>query len=141
MIVNNMFTIIKGAAAGVIEQAIKANRPYLVAVLIDREIHPVGTGTWQMLALPHPEPNFTRLVRGGQWLLRHSGQVRAANASRNPRIAVAGKAPARAGTLPEVFVTVKISGDDFCLVAKNPQVAVRLSRYLSPQPAGAQSQG
>lgn len=49
---------------GVVEQALRANRPYLVEVLVDREIRPVGTGTWQLPPLPHPEPNFTRLARG-----------------------------------------------------------------------------
>lgn len=48
----------------IVEQALKANRPYLVEVLVDREIRPVGTGTWQLPPLPHPEPNFTRLARG-----------------------------------------------------------------------------
>ena len=49
---------------GVVEEAIKANRPYLVEVIVDREIRPVGTGTWELPPLPHPEPNFTKLARG-----------------------------------------------------------------------------
>jgi len=48
---------------GVIEAAIAANRPYVVEVMVDREIRPVGTGTWSLPPLPHPEPNFTRLAR------------------------------------------------------------------------------
>ena len=49
---------------GAVEEAIKANRPYLVEVVVDREIRPVGTGTWELPPLPHPEPNFTKLARG-----------------------------------------------------------------------------
>lgn len=48
---------------GVIETAIAANRPYVVEVTVDREIRPVGTGTWSLPPLPHPEPNFTELAR------------------------------------------------------------------------------
>ena len=47
-----------------IETAIKAGKPYLVEVVVDREIRPVGTGTWVLPPLPHPEPNFLRLARG-----------------------------------------------------------------------------
>ena len=43
---------------GVLETAIKANRPYLVEVPVGREIRPVGTGTWQLPPIPHGEPNF-----------------------------------------------------------------------------------
>jgi acetolactate synthase-1/2/3 large subunit len=49
---------------GAIETAIAANRPYLVEVVVDREIRPVGTGTWVLPPLPHPEPNFLKLARG-----------------------------------------------------------------------------
>lgn len=49
---------------GTLETAIKSNQPYLVEVVVDREIRPVGTGTWSPPPLPHPEPNFTRLARG-----------------------------------------------------------------------------
>ncbi|MBI2297095.1 MAG: thiamine pyrophosphate-binding protein [Betaproteobacteria bacterium] len=49
---------------GTLETAIKSNKPYLVEVVVDREIRPVGTGTWSLPPLPHPEPNFTRLARG-----------------------------------------------------------------------------
>jgi acetolactate synthase-1/2/3 large subunit len=47
---------------GVLETAIKANRPYLVEVQVDREIRPVGTGTWELPPIPHGEPNFHKLV-------------------------------------------------------------------------------
>jgi len=46
----------------VLETAIKANRPYLVEVPVDREIRPVGTGTWSLPPLPHAEPNFRKLA-------------------------------------------------------------------------------
>lgn len=49
---------------GAIEIAIKAGKPYLVEVVVDREIRPVGTGTWVLPPLPHPEPNFLKLARG-----------------------------------------------------------------------------
>jgi acetolactate synthase-1/2/3 large subunit len=47
---------------GVLETAIKANRPYLVEVIVDRDIRPVGTGTWQLPPIPHAEPNFRKLA-------------------------------------------------------------------------------
>ena len=47
---------------GVLETAIKANRPYLVEVPVGREIRPVGTGTWQLPPIPHGEPNFRQLA-------------------------------------------------------------------------------
>jgi len=47
---------------GVLETAIKANRPYLVEVPVDREIRPVGTGTWELPPIPHAEPNFPKLA-------------------------------------------------------------------------------
>ena len=49
---------------GILETAIKANKPYLVEVPVDREIRPVGTGTWSLPPLPHPEPNFAKLAFG-----------------------------------------------------------------------------
>jgi acetolactate synthase-1/2/3 large subunit len=51
-----------GDLEGVLETAIKANRPYLVEVQVDREIRPVGTGTWELPPIPHGEPNFHKLV-------------------------------------------------------------------------------
>ena len=47
---------------GVIETAIKSNKPYLVEVSVDREIRPVGTGTWELPPIPHGEPNFRKLA-------------------------------------------------------------------------------
>ncbi len=46
----------------VLETAIKADRPYLVEVPVDRDIRPVGTGTWSLPPLPHGEPNFRKLA-------------------------------------------------------------------------------
>ncbi len=51
-----------GDLEGVLEIAIKSNRPYLVEVMVDREIRPVGTGTWSLPPLPHAEPNFRKLA-------------------------------------------------------------------------------
>lgn len=53
-----------GDIEDVVETAIKANRPYVVEVVVDREIRPVGTGTWVLPPLAHPEPNFLKLARG-----------------------------------------------------------------------------
>ena len=47
---------------GVLETAIKANKPYLVEVMVDRDIRPVGTGTWELPPIPHAEPNFRKLA-------------------------------------------------------------------------------
>ncbi len=47
---------------GVLETAIKANQPYLVEVMVDRDIRPVGTGTWSLPPFPHAEPNFRKLA-------------------------------------------------------------------------------
>lgn len=47
---------------GVLETAIKANKPYLVEVPVDRDIRPVGTGTWSLPPFPHAEPNFRKLA-------------------------------------------------------------------------------
>jgi acetolactate synthase-1/2/3 large subunit len=47
---------------GILETAIKSNRPYLVEVPVDRDIRPVGTGTWQLPPIPHGEPNFRKLA-------------------------------------------------------------------------------
>ncbi len=46
----------------VLETAIKANRPYLVEVPVDRDIRPVGTGTWALPPFAHAEPNFRKLA-------------------------------------------------------------------------------
>ena len=47
---------------GALEVAIKSNKPYLVEVPVDRDIRPVGTGTWVLPPLPHGEPNFRKLA-------------------------------------------------------------------------------
>jgi acetolactate synthase-1/2/3 large subunit len=51
-----------GDLEGILETAIKANKPYLVEVQVDRDIRPVGTGTWQLPPFPHAEPNFRKLA-------------------------------------------------------------------------------
>ena len=47
---------------GALETAIKTNKPYLVEVPVDRDIRPVGTGTWALPPFPHAEPNFRKLA-------------------------------------------------------------------------------
>ena len=47
---------------GALETAIKSGKPYLVEVPVDREIRPVGTGTWALPPIPHGEPNFRKLA-------------------------------------------------------------------------------
>ena len=47
---------------GALETAIAANRPYVIDVRVDREIRPVGTGTWELPPIPHGEPNFRKLA-------------------------------------------------------------------------------
>jgi len=51
-----------GDLEGILDAAIKANKPYLVEVPVDREIRPVGTGTWALPPFPHAEPNFRKLA-------------------------------------------------------------------------------
>lgn len=51
-----------GDLEGALDAAIKANKPYLVEVPVDREIRPVGTGTWVLPPIPHSEPNFRTLA-------------------------------------------------------------------------------
>ena len=52
--------------AGEVEDAIKtaiaANRPYLIEVPVEREIRPIGTGSWELPPLPQPEPNFLKAL-------------------------------------------------------------------------------
>lgn len=45
-----------------IATAIRANTPYLIEVPVDREIRPIGTGSWALPPLPQPEPNFLRAL-------------------------------------------------------------------------------
>lgn len=47
---------------GVLETAIQANRPYVVEVTVDRDLRPVGTGSWELPPLPHVQPNFPSLA-------------------------------------------------------------------------------
>jgi len=51
-----------GDLEGALETALKANKPYLVEVPVDRDIRPVGTGTWALPPFPHAEPNFRKLA-------------------------------------------------------------------------------
>jgi acetolactate synthase-1/2/3 large subunit len=46
----------------VLSAAIAANRPYLIEVPVDREIRPIGTGSWDLPPLPQPEPNFLKAL-------------------------------------------------------------------------------
>jgi acetolactate synthase-1/2/3 large subunit len=52
--------------AGELEDAIKtaiaANCPYLLEVPVEREIRPIGTGSWELPPLPQPEPNFLKAL-------------------------------------------------------------------------------
>ena len=45
-----------------LDHAIKANKPYLLEVPVDREVRPIGTGSWELPPLPHPEPNFRKAL-------------------------------------------------------------------------------
>lgn len=51
-----------GEVEDAIQTAIRANRPYLVEVPVDRDIRPIGTGSWDLPPLPHPEPNFLKAL-------------------------------------------------------------------------------
>ncbi|MBP1934558.1 thiamine pyrophosphate-binding protein [Ammoniphilus resinae] len=41
-----------------VKHALELNQPYLIEVLVDRDIKPPGTGTWVLPPFKHPEPNF-----------------------------------------------------------------------------------
>ena len=45
-----------------LKAAIAAGRPYLLEVPVDREIRPIGTGSWELPPLPPPEPNFLKAL-------------------------------------------------------------------------------
>jgi acetolactate synthase I/II/III large subunit len=47
----------------VLDVAIKAGRPYLVEVPVDRDIKPVGTGSWAFPPLEPSKPNFVDKAR------------------------------------------------------------------------------
>ncbi len=49
-----------GDLPGAIDHAIKAGRPYVLEVLVDRDVKPPSTGSWQLPPFPHPEPTFGR---------------------------------------------------------------------------------
>jgi acetolactate synthase-1/2/3 large subunit len=51
-----------GEVEDAIRTAIRANRPYLVEVPVDRDIRPIGTGSWALPPLPNPEPNFLKAL-------------------------------------------------------------------------------
>ena len=44
--------------------AVRAGRPSLVEVMVDREIRPVATGGWELPPLPPAQPNFEKLALG-----------------------------------------------------------------------------
>ena len=43
---------------GALEQAVKANKPYLIDVHVDANVRPPATGTWALPPLRHAEPVF-----------------------------------------------------------------------------------
>jgi acetolactate synthase-1/2/3 large subunit len=47
-----------GEVEDVLRTAVAAGRPYLIEVPVDREVRPIGTGSWDLPPLPPPEPNF-----------------------------------------------------------------------------------
>lgn len=51
-----------GEVEDAIQTAIRANRPYLVEVPVDRDIRPIGTGSWDLPPLTPPEPNFLKAL-------------------------------------------------------------------------------
>jgi acetolactate synthase-1/2/3 large subunit len=51
-----------GELEDAIRTAVAANRPYLLEVPVDREIRPIGTGSWDLPPLPNPEPNFLKAL-------------------------------------------------------------------------------
>ena len=44
--------------APALEAAIKNNRPCVIDVIVDRDIPPIGTGSWQFVPFAPPKPNF-----------------------------------------------------------------------------------
>lgn len=52
--------------AGVLEQAVAANRPTLIDVHVDAEIRPPATGVWELPPIPPKEPVFGKPWRPGQ---------------------------------------------------------------------------
>lgn len=46
--------------AGAVEHALRAGRPFVLDVPVDRDIRPPSVGTWELPPLPHGEPAFGR---------------------------------------------------------------------------------
>ena len=51
-----------GEVARAIATAVRADVPYPVEVPVDRDIRPIGTGSWDLPPLPNPEPNFLKAL-------------------------------------------------------------------------------
>jgi acetolactate synthase-1/2/3 large subunit len=51
-----------GEVEDAIRTAVAADTPYLIEVPVDREIRPIGTGSWDLPPLPPPEPDFIRAL-------------------------------------------------------------------------------
>lgn len=43
---------------GALETAIASNKPYVVEVDINRDVHPIGTGSWHFVPYDPPKPNY-----------------------------------------------------------------------------------
>jgi len=41
-----------------LDHALKSNTPFVLDVIIDRDMKPPSVGTWQLPPLPHPEPSY-----------------------------------------------------------------------------------
>jgi acetolactate synthase I/II/III large subunit len=52
-----------GEIEDAIAHAVAANRPYLVEVPVDREVRPIGTGSWELPPLPPPQPNYAAALK------------------------------------------------------------------------------
>ncbi len=48
--------------AAALEEAVRANRPYLLDVHVDADIRPPATGAWALPPIPHKEPVFGQRV-------------------------------------------------------------------------------
>lgn len=46
----------------VLRTAIASNRPYLIDVPVDRDIRPIGTGSWELPPIAPAEPNFLKAL-------------------------------------------------------------------------------
>ncbi|MDE2333306.1 MAG: thiamine pyrophosphate-binding protein [Rhodospirillales bacterium] len=52
-----------GEIEDALSHALAANRPYLLEVPVDREVRPIGTGSWELPPLPPPQPNYETALR------------------------------------------------------------------------------